>query len=79
MLGVLWRGKEPLAVLWGAVKIVCRNYGSWSHNLDFDVVVVGGGHAGIEAAAAASRVGSRVVLITQKLSTIGMSGSLQKL
>jgi tRNA uridine 5-carboxymethylaminomethyl modification enzyme len=71
MLSVLWRGKEPLPVLWGAVKNLCRNYGSWSHNLEFDVVVVGGGHAGTEAAAAASRVGSRVVLITHKLSTIG--------
>ena len=39
--------------------------------LDCDVVVVGGGHAGAEAAAAACRVGSRVVLVTHKVSTIG--------
>src|SRR6184192_663165 len=37
----------------------------------FDVIVVGGGHAGCEAAAAAARLGARVALITQRFASIG--------
>src|SRR5947209_7962200 len=36
-----------------------------------DVLVVGGGHAGCEAAAAASRMGARTALVTHRFSTIG--------
>jgi tRNA uridine 5-carboxymethylaminomethyl modification enzyme len=37
----------------------------------YDVIVVGGGHAGCEAAAAAARVGSKTLLLTHKRATIG--------
>ncbi|XP_044773302.1 protein MTO1 homolog, mitochondrial [Neomonachus schauinslandi] len=38
---------------------------------NFDVVVIGGGHAGTEAAAAAARCGSRTLLLTHRVDTIG--------
>jgi tRNA uridine 5-carboxymethylaminomethyl modification enzyme len=37
----------------------------------FDVIVIGGGHAGCEAAAAAARMGARSALITHRFATIG--------
>ena len=37
----------------------------------FDVVVIGGGHAGCEAAAAAARIGCRTALITHSIDGIG--------
>ena len=37
----------------------------------FDVIVIGGGHAGCEAAAAAARMGAVTALVTHKISTIG--------
>jgi tRNA uridine 5-carboxymethylaminomethyl modification enzyme len=37
----------------------------------YDVIVIGGGHAGCEAAAASARLGARVLLLTHKRETIG--------
>ncbi len=42
-----------------------------TENLDFDVIVIGGGHAGCEAAAAAARMGAKTALVTHKFETIG--------
>ena len=42
-----------------------------ANEAEFDVIVVGAGHAGTEAAVAAARVGARVAIITSALETVG--------
>ena len=37
----------------------------------YDVIVVGGGHAGCEAATAAARMGASTLMLTHKIETIG--------
>ena len=39
-------------------------------NFEYDVIVIGGGHAGCEAAAAAANLGSRTLLITMDMNKI---------
>ena len=39
--------------------------------IKYDVIVIGGGHAGCEAAAAAARTGARTALLTHRADTIG--------
>ncbi len=41
------------------------------NNIKYDVIVVGGGHAGTEACAASARMGAKTLLITHKIDTIG--------
>jgi tRNA uridine 5-carboxymethylaminomethyl modification enzyme len=52
----------------------CRRFATLADtqpNRVFDVCVIGGGHAGSEACAAAARAGAKTVLVTQDLSKIG--------
>ena len=41
------------------------------HPESYDVIVIGGGHAGTEAAAAAARTGAKTLLLTQNIETVG--------
>jgi len=59
-----------------SVKVACRHdsfpgMSATRFEAEYDVIVVGGGHAGTEAAVAAARRGARVALVTSAIETIG--------
>lgn len=57
-----------------ALQLICvpTRYASGAPNVSrYDVIVVGGGHAGCEAAHASARMGCSTLLLTHKISTIG--------
>lgn len=54
-----------------AASVYQKQLRTFSFEKAYDVIVVGGGHAGTEACTAAVRMGARTLLVTHKRETIG--------
>ena len=66
---------------WKYFHSLVRQYSDFSpeEEKQFDVIVVGGGHAGTEACASAARMRCKTLLITHKKETVGMSATGNRL
>ncbi|GAA5923535.1 tRNA modification protein MTO1 [Sporobolomyces koalae] len=64
-------GRASNPILLARRTFATANSGLYTGEAPYDTLVIGGGHAGCEAAAAAARAGAKTMLITQRLDTIG--------
>jgi tRNA uridine 5-carboxymethylaminomethyl modification enzyme len=64
--------ETPSGSCHGAIEVAAMITHQESFQESFDVIVIGGGHAGCEAAGAAARIGVRTALVTHRFATVGV-------